>query len=194
MEITSKVFSGISMLLFLGSFFPYIVAIIKKEIQPTVASWMIWAVIDGITVLALYQKNSLNVIAVLALFGSLTVACLALFLGEKGWSFFDKVCVGLALLAVVLWLISNEPLWGLILSQIAGLIAAIPTFISTFEDPTRESRLGWMMNWFACIFLVISLGLVAQEGISIWIQPAFFVLIQSTEILLLFKIVRKKQS
>lgn len=176
-----------SIILFFISFLPYAVEIVKDRIKPVTATWAVWALLDLITLFALWQAGSVTPLAILALTASGGVVILSLRYGERGWSYMDAGCFMLSILAVVAWKLTQDPFYGLCISQAAVFIAAIPTFVSVYRDPANESLLAWGINLLSGTSLIIALFLRDARGIEVWLQPYVFWIIQGTIVVLVLR-------
>lgn len=152
-----SVISVIAGLLFIAGFIPYIYAILKGKAKPVKATWIIWAIIDVITFLGMYHENALNGQITGAVAGAGIVTLLSFKYGLPGWSKIDKFCLIGAIIAITLWIVFDNPVLGIITSCSAGFIGSIPTFVSAWENPDRESKAGWTLFWLSCVFAMIAI-------------------------------------
>jgi len=59
--------------------------------------------------------------------------------GTKDITNFDKICLILALVAILPWLLVKSVLWSVILATLIDLIAFFPTMRKTWHAPRSES-------------------------------------------------------
>jgi hypothetical protein len=59
--------------------------------------------------------------------------------GTKDITNFDKICLALALVAILPWLLAKSVLWSVILATLIDLIAFFPTMRKTWHAPYSES-------------------------------------------------------
>lgn len=183
----AKMFEIMSVVLFLVSFFPYAWEIMKKRIHPVMATWGVFALLDAISLLALWKSGAVTPLAVLALLSSTGVVLLSLIYGKKGWSYVDLICFILAVVAILAWQLMQDPFYGLCISQAAILVAAVPTFASVYRNPANESLLAWGINLLSGSALIFALFLRDARGIELWLQPYVFFLIQATIVVLILR-------
>ena len=69
------------------------------------------------------------------------------------------------------------------LSIIVNLISIIPTWISTWEDPRRESRLAWLTGFIALLIALHSFKTWDYVAIG---QTLVFLFLNGSEVLLLY--------
>lgn len=147
-------------LLFSFSFFPYIRAIWRSrhlpigapgKVEPSKASWIIWASLDTMALAGMYAKGTVNGQILAAVCGASTVALLALRYGVSGWTKVDKFCLGAVLLSLALWKAFDNATFGIAMTLIAMLLGSIPTFKSSWQNPSRENRTAWTIAWLSCL-------------------------------------------
>lgn len=175
--------SVLSGLVFATGFMPYILAILKKKTKPAKVSWIIWASLDTITLAGMSAENTANSQILVAASGGWIIAALAMKYGLSGWSKFDKFCLAGTALSVILWQIFNSPLLGIITSLGVTFLGAVPTFISTWEDPSRENKLAWTIFWVGCIGMVIA---IPHWTLADAAQPIAFFIIETAMMYLLY--------
>ena len=186
-----NVLSVVAGILFVLGYAPYITGILKKQTKPSKASWLIWATLDLITIIAMLVKHTVNGQIVGAVAGSWIVVALAFKYGTPGWSRLDKFCLGGAALGLALWKIFGDPVFGLVTSQSVVLIASFPTFASAWRDPRMESRLGWTCWWLSCVLTVIA---IPHWTLMDAFQPIVWLAIETTMMFILFvKPLRKRE-
>ena len=112
MKETLNVLAGI---LVVSGFLPYIYTVVRGRTTPSKASWVIWASLDVLAAAGMYASGSLNGQIVGAAAGAWTVALLALWYGERGWTSLDKMCLLGGGTGIVLRLTMGSPLAAIIL-------------------------------------------------------------------------------
>lgn len=178
-----NVLSIISGSLCILGFIPYARAILAGTTKPAKATWIIWASLDAIILAGMYVENSINGLIIGCTTGAFVVAGLALKYGLPGWTKLDKFCITGAILGVVLWKMSGNPTLGIIISLTVMLIGSMPIFVSTYNDPTKEDKVGWVIFWLACVFALGAIPKLTWEDAS---QPIVFFVIETTMMWLLF--------
>ncbi|MFH1099079.1 MAG: hypothetical protein V1723_04155 [Candidatus Uhrbacteria bacterium] len=175
-------FTVIAGVLYIAGFVPYIRAILRKEAKPAKASWVIWTTLDTITVAGMIVKGSLNGQIVGTIIGAYVTVGLALKFGSPGWTRLDKFCLGGAVLGIALWAIFDSPTTGIVTSCSVIFLGSIPTFVSTWEDPSRENRLAWTLFWISCLF---ALAAIPAWTLADATQPVTFMAIETIEMAIL---------
>lgn len=167
----------------IAGFVPYAWSIIwpppppKKSVEPSKATWLIWAVLDAIALAGMAAKGSLNGQIIASTIGASMTALLALKYGVAGWTLIDKICLAGAMLSIILWIYFGDSNAGIITSLVAILIGAWPTFESAWKNPENENKWAWLMFFLACVFAVIAIPAFTIQDAA---QPICFILIEST--------------
>jgi hypothetical protein len=145
----------------LVAYLPYNLAMIQGKTRANRASWWIWTVLGVILGAGTYAAGARAAIWVPVSFiiGPLVTAIVALRYGEGGWTPFDRACLLGSAASLVLWRLSNSPLWALILNIVIDVLGALPTIKKSISRPESENRLTWTTFFFAN-----SLNLLAVES------------------------------
>lgn len=137
------ILGAIAALLALLSSFLYIRDIFRGNTKPHIYTWLIWSITTTIVFFGQWFSGggpgswATGVAAVVTIF----TTCLSVWggYGTKDITTFDKVCLVLALVAILPWLIAKSILWSVILSTFIDLIAFFPTMRKTWYAPQSES-------------------------------------------------------
>lgn len=179
-----EIFSVLAGLLLIAGYIPYINAILRKETIPARATWLIWAGLDFIILAAMHAKGALNCQILAACVGASAVSLLSFKYGASGWARLDKITIAGAILGVVLWGISENPIWGIVISLIVMFAGSIPTFVSAWEDPNHENKAAWIIFFVSCICAVIAIPKWTFEDAS---QPITFLIIEIVMLYIIFR-------
>ncbi len=144
---------------------PYIRSILHDDTRPNPVSWFGWSLLYAIAAVAQASQGldwSLAIPAIGAFSNSL-VALVALRTGKAAWTPIDRFSIATAILAIVLWALTNEPLTALALSIVADLAVSVPTLYKTYRHPSTEP-------WFLWILYVtfVALELIATTHLTIY--------------------------
>lgn len=178
-----NVLFALIVILQVASIVPYIAAILRRQAQPVMATWLIWATLDTVTFLGMYAKGALNAQIIAVIGGAWCIALLSLKLGRPGWTRVDKLCLFGAAIAVALWAASGDAALALVTSLTATFLGAIPTFVSAWQDPRRENKVAWTIGTAACIGAMFA---VPRWTIADAAQPITFFLIQIVMVYILY--------
>ncbi len=156
-------------LVVLSAHFPLYVAIVRKTVKPSLATWSMWSVMLGATLASQIAAGKTDPWGMLAAAsGTILVFILLLFYGERNWTRFDTRCLFLSALGMGAWAVS-----GPAVAQVAFLaslfIAGAPTVRNAWEHPKNESSLVWGI--FTVGFLLTVMAVQDWSSFTIWIQP-----------------------
>ncbi len=155
-----EILAGIG-IVFMGiSYGVYIHSIYKGETRPHPFSWFIWGSLTAIAFFAQISDGAgagaviTGLSAVIALF----IALIA-YIKRKNIiiSQSDKWVFGLSLFAIPLWLITDTPLWSVILITVIDAAGFYPTFRKTWFNPEQELPLSYTLGGFKHLFTVFAL-------------------------------------
>lgn len=160
----------------LASAVPYIRDMLKGTTRPNVVSWGIWCLVQGIFAAAqLAEGASFSVVLPLAEVG--TVGFIALLglvgYGYKKYGKLDIACLVLALLAIVLWQTTGEPLLALWFSVAADVLAAVPTFMKAYKDPKSETLSSYFLVALSAVAAALSTTIIDLPNL-LWPANIFF--------------------
>src|SRR3989344_1559699 len=137
------ILGGIAALLALFSSYLYIRDIFRGTTEPHTYTWLIWSIVTTIAFLGQVVSGggpgswATGVAAVVTIFTLLL--SLKGGYGTKDVTTFDKVCLALALAAILPWLLAESVLWSVLLATLIDLIAFFPTMRKTWQAPYSES-------------------------------------------------------
>jgi hypothetical protein len=154
-----------------GSAFLYIRDIFRGNTKPHIYTWLIWAIVIVIGFLGQWYGGggagswATGVTAIYTIF----VFFLALRYGTPDITNFDKICLTLALISIVPWLLTHNLLLSVILATFTDVIGFLPTIRKTWHAPRSES-LGSM--YFDALKHSLSIASLKQYSLITWLYPA----------------------
>jgi hypothetical protein len=126
----------------------YFWSIYKGYTKPHAFTWVSFALLDAITFAAQVTSGAgagswaLGLGAV----GCTIVAVVAIFVGHVKIRGADTVSFLAALLGIVLWALTSNPLYAVILAAIINILGVIPTVRKSFDEPATESVTIWSID------------------------------------------------
>ena len=181
----------IGILFMLASYAIYIHSIYKGETRPHPFSWFIWGLLTSIGfVVQISDGAGVGSIITLA------SALISFFIAGIGYikreniviSVSDKWAFALSLTAIPLWMITQTPLWSVILITVIDIAGFYPTFRKSWHAPEQESVLSFALGGFKHFFTIMAL-----ENYSIVTALFPFSLVLSNFTLIALIYVRKRQ-
>lgn len=142
------------------SYIPYFKDIFYGQTRPHIFSWFIWALLEGTAFFAQLSKGGgagawvTGTTAVLCF----TVFVVALRKGEKEFTYIDKLSFAGAILGLILWLITKNPLTAVVLVSGTDFLGFIPTFRKSYYKPHEETAKLYAMSVSKLVFALFALG------------------------------------
>ena len=150
-------------LTFIG-YAPYFRDLLKGKTKPHIFSWFIWAIVTSI-IYALQVSAGAGLGALV----TLAVAIISLFIfilgfknGNKIIKKIDIVFLVLALLAIPLWLVVDQPVLSIILLSTIDMLGFAPTVRKSWHEPYSETLSLYTITTFRH-----GLSLIALEHYNI---------------------------
>ena len=148
--MSHQIYALLSMILSLVAFIPYAGGMVRGVVKPHLFSWLIWTLVTGLIALAQLAEGggagAWATVMICFLCGVTLVA--SLFCGETSRTRFDWICLGLALTAIPLWLLTKTPVLAVSLLTLIEYIAMGPTLRKTLKNPHSEN----LSFYVICVF------------------------------------------
>ncbi len=128
----------------------YVLDVVKRKTTPHVFTWLIWTITSAI-IWALQVSEGAGVGSWVTF--AVTLICGIIFLlsfkyGEKTITKSDICFLILALLALALWRIANQPVLSIILLTLTEVLGFLPTVRKSWNKPWSESPFIWEFTGF----------------------------------------------
>lgn len=122
-------------------------AVRRRRAHPNPCSWLIWSIVATLAAVGSWQAGATWPLAgaVMNAVGCVAMLGLAVARGAFAAVTVDLVCLGVATAGVAAWLMTDDPVLGLILFLGADACGAIPTLRQVLIDPAREDATGWAL-------------------------------------------------
>ncbi|HLH94239.1 MAG TPA: hypothetical protein VKW08_03895 [Xanthobacteraceae bacterium] len=165
---------------------PYVRDMLWGQTRPNIISWSLWTVLQSIALAAQLSAGfSWSVLLLVAMtFNTAVVAVLgSMGYGYRRYGGLDYTCGAIGAAAIVLWLITGEPLVALTLSVAADFIIAIPTVVKTIRDPHSETLLAWFLVAVASALTLLSTTAFTPSNL---LYPSYLFLITASMTCIIF--------
>ncbi len=137
------IIGAIAAILALWSSYLYILDILRGNTKPHTYTWLIWSIVTTIAFLGQWVSGGGPGSWATGVAALVTIATLLLSLkgnyGTKDVTNFDRICLILAILSILPWILTKSVLWSVILATLIDLIAFFPTMRKTWHAPKSES-------------------------------------------------------
>lgn len=180
------IFIATSIILGLISSLVYFVAILKGQARPHKTTRFVFLFITALTTLSLFaQGNRVALwLSAVSTFQSVVIFGLSMKYGMGGKSKTDILCLIMALIGIVSWQITKNPLTALYFAIAADFTGIIPTLLKTYRFPHTEVWAFYTLDVIAATF-----NLLATEKFTIdqYLYPFYIILINLVVVLLIIK-------
>lgn len=135
----------VSIILTIVAYIPYFNSLVRQTTKPHIFSWILWAMMNGIAFAAQYTCGAgpgawaTGFTAVL----SIVVIIYAVRSSEKYITHSDWIAFIGAFLAIILWQLTHDPLWSVILISLIDLMACYPTIRKSYNRPWQEAAMTY---------------------------------------------------
>ncbi len=149
----------VSSILALISPFVYAQAILKGNAKPHRTTRFVLLLITSLTTASLFAAHDTVAIwlAAVSTLQSIIVFTLSIKFGMGGWAKMDLVCLGIALVGIILWKTTNNPIIALYCAIAADFTGMIPALLKTFHFPDTEVWSFYLLDVCAAIFSLLAL-------------------------------------
>lgn len=175
------VLGSIALLVAFVSYVPYIKNIFVGKTKPHAFSWLVWGILNGIAFAGqMHDKGgagawSVGLTAAVMFF----IFSVSLKRGEKDIRPFDWFCLISALLSLIPWLLTNDPLVSVILITIIDALGFLPTVRKSYKKPHQETLVTFMLSIIKYSLVVIALqkytAVTVLFPLSLVVMNALFV-------------------
>ena len=182
---------GLAVFIGLVEYCIYLRSIMRGEAKPHAITWGIWGIMMAIVFFAqLLEGGGAGswLTAVSALF---TIAFFSFSLTASSRQYITRTdwwMLGGALLAVVPWILTDNPLWSVILITLMDACAYGPTVRKAFYHPHTEPAISFglaSLKWLPAIFALSTISLTTA------LYPVFLMLANGSMTIML--LMRRKQ-
>lgn len=172
----ANIFIVISSLLALISPVIYVRAILHGEAKPHRTTRLVLLLITSLTTASLIaQGNNVAVyLAAVSTLQSIAIFALSLKYGMGGWAKLDILCLVIALLGIVLWQLTQNPVVALYFAILADFTGMIPALLKTYRFPDTEIWSFYLLDVFAAGFSLLAVQSWAPADFS---YPVYIMLI-----------------
>ena len=181
------VLSSISVLI---SYFLYEWAMVKGKAKPHRTTRLVILIITALGASSLFAQNDRVVAIFLSICAvqSLVMFVMSLKWGMGGWAPIDVLCLAIALVGIILWRVTSNPVLGLYGAVGADLAGMIPALIKTYRLPKTEYYLTYVFDLIAILFTTVA---IRNGGFNEYLYPAYLLAVNA---LMLVFILRPKIS
>jgi uncharacterized protein with PQ loop repeat len=170
MEYWKEVLGVVGIVLVIVGQIPYVINVLKKKTTPHFYTWLIWSITTIIIFLGQVTAGAGAGAWITGVNGAMTIfiTLLSLKYGTKDVRAVDTFFLCLALLGIVLWMLTSDPLYSVVLSSIIGVVAYFPTIRKSWKDPQSETASLYGISF---VRHILSLFALSSYNITTIIYP-----------------------
>lgn len=153
------VLAALSVVLEVGSLIPYLRSMARGDTRPNAVSFGLWTVLQAIAFTAQASAGaSWSLIVVGVLTGStLLITILALTgAGYRKYGLVDWLCLVSAIIAIIAWQVTGDPVAAIVFAIIGDICAVTPTIVKTYREPHTEHAGAWGLITLGTFFGALS--------------------------------------
>lgn len=148
-------------LIAIGATFPYLRDIVRRTTKPSIVTWFTWGSLSLIAGFAALSGHAYET----AIFSfSLAIADYAIVImgsikdGVRHYTKLDIACQIVAIVGVLLWISTSQPVLAVLFVILADLIGAVPTYRHIWARPHEETLDTYMLSALSAVVVAISLA------------------------------------
>lgn len=166
-----EIYAAIAILLMLFSRGIYFTSILKGRTKPHAFSWLIWGVISSIGFAAQIAEHAgaASWVRGVGCITCFVVVGLCWFKGERDIRRIDWITLAVSLAAIPLWILTETPMWSVILVCLIDTSGYLPTLRKVFHKPKEETPYGYILSSLGAFLSVLAID---NYTISTWLYPA----------------------
>ncbi len=178
------VFIVISSILALISPVIYAWSILKGESKPHRTTRFVLLLITALSTVSLIaQHNNVAVwLAGVSTLQAIIIFYLSIQRGMGGWSKIDILCLIIAIIGIIVWQTTNNPILGLYFSILADFTGMIPALIKTYQLPHTENVWFFALDTLAGLFTLFAVTTFTAEQIA---YPIYIFIINAAMVFLI---------
>lgn len=152
-------FTILSVIAGLSAFFPYLLDVFRNKTKPHAFTWLIWGITQGTATTALWVGGGglATISLTIGTFLVLLVFLLSLKQGTRHITKSDIISLIFAIIAIMIWWLTNNPLIAVWLVVVVDLVGYYPTFRKSYSHPWDETLLSWAIWPVANMFTILAL-------------------------------------
>lgn len=165
-------------------------SILKGYFKPQRMTRLLFFLIFVLLFVSLSVQGDVNsvYVAFIAMISTCLIFILSIKRGVGGVSLFDILVLLGAVIALVIWIVSNSPLFGLLMTLVAWSFAYIPTIIKSWKEPGTEDWFFYLVYILASVFSILS---IQEYTLANLVFPLYLVCANS---ILVFVIIFRKRN
>lgn len=161
------VFGSAAVVLAVANYLPYLVGSLRGSITPHIFTWALWLILTSVAFYAqLTSGGGIGAWATgVTAFIILLITIVSLRSGFGYVRSFDWLALGGAGMSIILWVVTNDPFWSVILISVIHSLCFLPTFRKGYASPHEESAIAFILTILKYGCAIVALGEYAVETV-----------------------------
>lgn len=142
----------------------YVVTILQHKTKPHLYTWLVFGILTSIAFLAQVHEHAGPGVWTTGMTAASCIftALLAFKYGTKDIHPTDKISLAVSLLAIIPWLMMDDPLWSVVMVSLIDCVAMVPTLRKSWHKPYEEN-----MTTYAIANVKTVLSLIALTTLNL---------------------------
>jgi hypothetical protein len=160
--LSKEILSALGVILALGGYGVYLYGIWRGTVRPHFFTWFIWGIVMSIGFAAQYAAAAGPGMWVTGISAGITlvIAAWALKKGERHITRSDWVFFIAALVSIPVWLLTETPLYTVLMISLIDAFGFYPTFRKSWTKPWEESITAYTLAALQFVFSVLAMDSV----------------------------------
>ena len=173
---------AVAVIIGIVSYIPYLRDMFHWTTKPHAFTWFIRALMTWIAFAAqLVDGGGAWTRAMwITMLASTIIFIYALVIGDRRFDKLDYIFLATSLVSLLVWYLTDTPLWSVIIITIADVFAFIPTFRKSRDHPYEETLITYTLSlikmWLSVIALENFTTITALYPLSLVVMNGLFVL------------------
>lgn len=181
----------ISIALSLYGSYNYVYDTIKGTTRPNRVSQSLWAIAPLIGVGAAISSGAPWMTTVRTFMAGFVplIILIASFANKNGYwktTKFDYFCGLFSVIALIMWLVVDLPVYAVLLAAVADLFAAVPTIKKSWTNPESETGIAYIMSLISVLVILPTIKVFDIQN------TAFQIYLLIVNVIIIFSIYRKQ--
>ena len=166
-----EIFGAVAVLLAIVQAVPYVRDIFRGKTKPHLYTYLIWSIVTALAFFGQLVSGGGPGAWTTGVMAVITIGVLGLCFkyGTEDKTTLDKVFLIGALVAIVPWWLTKDPMYSVVLATGIDVLAFFPTIRKTYNDPTSETLISYVSNLFRHPISILAL---TTYSITTVIYPA----------------------
>lgn len=156
---------------------PYVLLVssMRKGVtKPNLAGWVLYTVAMIMIVASSIALNAWQTVwlAIAYVVGQLFVIGTSLKTGYFSFNRFDYVCLGISSVSLIIWILTDNPLYALVLNVFVDALGTIAIANKLYKNPGTEDTKAWSVSLFVAVFNCFA---IASFDLSNALYPIYLI-------------------